>query len=524
MITADATVPTVTINAASTTLNCATNQIVLTAQGDAQSYEWSNGANTASITVNAANTYSVTGTAANGCTTTANITISEDFDAPTVTIDATNDVFSCNTNRITLTASGNDIQSYHWSTNDNKASITIYEPGTYTVTAIGANGCNANKAVTIGEDTTAPTVGITTDVETINCYHPTATLTATGNGISFLWSNYKTTEQITCTTGGTYTVTATAANGCTAQASVSINSDVTKPVVVIKASTKQLTCAKEEALLEVITNSENVSYAWSTGASDYAITVTETGTYTVDVIGSNGCVKTAETTITEDYTAPTISIEAPDVILTCNDPSVTLTAVGEGYAGLRWSTNARTESITVKTGGEYTVTATARNGCTAEATHYVNADQDAPVFFLTASADTLRQTRPMVTLSAEAGYGVSYLWTPTGKTDATIEVTQAGVYTVTVTNDNNGCSATQSKKIIDGTDVNEIYAQNVEVIGSKGKITVTFDGMHDVMLYTMNGRLLADKRNVKEQIRFENLNDGIYMVVVDKVGYKAIVK
>ena len=108
--------------------------------------------------------------------------------------------------------------------------------------------------VTIGQ----ATVEITASNDTITCLVPTSVLTATG-GSTYVWSTGATTATTTVTAAGTYSVTATDANGCSATGSVTIVGQSTPPTVTITASTDTLTCLATNSLL---TATGGDSYIW----------------------------------------------------------------------------------------------------------------------------------------------------------------------------------------------------------------------------------------------------------------------
>ncbi|PSJ73424.1 hypothetical protein C7N43_29155, partial [Sphingobacteriales bacterium UPWRP_1] len=154
--------------------------------------------------------------------------------APVATANSNSPV--CAGNALILTATGG--VSYAWSSTaaipfsstSNFAQINAASSGnsgTYTVT-VTANGCTAtaSQAVTVNTATASITAGGATTF----CSGGSVTLTASGGG-TYLWSTGATTEAITATASGTYTVTVTA-NGCTATASqtVTVNS-VTASIV-----------------------------------------------------------------------------------------------------------------------------------------------------------------------------------------------------------------------------------------------------------------------------------------------------
>ncbi|MCB0519222.1 MAG: hypothetical protein KDD27_09795, partial [Saprospiraceae bacterium] len=174
---------------------------------------------TAATSITTPGTYTVTVTGANGCTATSQLVITQDITPPTagITNNTGTTVLTCTTTQIDLTATGGT--SYLWSNSDATAATSITTPGTYTVTVTGANGCTATSQLVITQDITPPTAGITNNTGTtaLTCIQTSISLTATG-GVSYLWSTTETTANISVTTAGTYTVTVTGANGCTATA------------------------------------------------------------------------------------------------------------------------------------------------------------------------------------------------------------------------------------------------------------------------------------------------------------------
>ncbi len=117
----------------------------------------------------------------------------------------------------------------------------------------------------------------------------------------------------------------------------------------------------------------------------------------------------------------------------------TVLNAGSGYASYLWSNGATTQQITASTGGTYIVTVSVGPGCTGSA--------QAVVTSVAYPQPTVQSNIPSIcsgstaTLNAGSGYG-AYLWS-NGKTTQSIDVTQPGTFTVTVTNAS-GCSGTAS--------------------------------------------------------------------------------
>ena len=477
-ITEDKIVPTagITNNTGTTVLTCTTTSISLTATGGV-SYSWDNGlGDDAAATVTTAGTYIVTVTGANGCTSTRNITITENKIVPTVSItnnSATTEL-TCAAPAISLTATGGI--SYSWDNGlGSNANATVNAPGTYIVTATAANGCTNTASITITENKTQPTAGITNNSATtvLTCAEPVISLTATG-GVSYLWNNgLGNYANVTVMTAGTYTVTVTGANGCNATASITITTDGSRPTAGITNNTgvNVLTCTTTSISL---TATGGVSYSWDKGLGGNAnATVTSAGTYTVTVTDVNGCTDTESITITENKAEPNGAITNPvTTVLTCATPSISLTATG-GVSYL-WGHGDNTANTTITTAGTYTVTITGANGCTRDRNITITANGSLPTIVIATNPATtiLTCTTPSITLTASGG--VSYSWDNGLGNSASITVTSAGVYTVAVTSAN-GCSTTKDITITSNQSLPTVKANDAEICFG-GETTLTASG------------------------------------------------
>jgi len=339
----------ITNNSGSTVLTCALTTINVTATGGA-SYSWFDGTNvvgtSAALAITAPGTYTVTVTAVNGCTDTESITITQDIAAPSgQDIAAATTVLTCTTTSITLTASatdnsGTDNLTYSWDTDpvQTTAAISVSAIGTYTVTITDPdNGCSVTDNITITQDITPPTAGITnnTGATELTCALLTINVTATGGG-TYSWSdgtnNLGTNAALAITAPGTYTVTVTAANGCTDTESIVITQDITPPTAGITNNTgvTKLTCALTTIN---VTATGGGTYSWSDGTNNLgtnaALAITAPGTFTVTVTAANGCTDTESITITQDITTPTFTYSKSEI--SCHgydDGRITIDASG----------------------------------------------------------------------------------------------------------------------------------------------------------------------------------------------------
>ena len=411
----------------------------------AYSYTWNNAAITASITGVAAGTYSVTVTDANGCTDSTSVIITEP--AALVASAVVDNNVSCNglaDGSATASATGGTgAYSYTWSTGATTATVTGLAAGTYSVTVVDANGCSANTSITITEPTAL--VVTTTVVSNVSCNglcdgEISANVTGGTSPASFIWSTGSTGNPITNLCAGTYTVTVTDANGCTATST----SIVTEPPVLVASTSldANVSCnglADGAATATATGGTPSHTFLWNTGAATASVTGLTAGTYTVTVTDANSCTSTASLVITEP--ALLVAATVVDANVTCfagNDGGLTASASGgtTTYSYL-WNTGATNASISGLSAGTYSVTVTDANGCTDSTSATVT---EPPLVSVDLGNDTSVCFGGSLTLDAGAGFA-SYLWQD-NSTNQTYSVNTAtpGVadYSVTVTN-SNGC-------------------------------------------------------------------------------------
>jgi hypothetical protein len=425
--------PTPTISANGSTTLCSGGSVVLTASSGT-AYLWSNGATTNAITASTAGNYTVRVTQSSGCFATSAVTAVTIGSAPTPTISASGPTTLCTGGNVTLTASTGT--AYLWSNGATTNSITTSSAGNYTVRVTQSGGCSATSAITTVSIGAATTPTISASGPTTFCSGGNVTLTAS-TGTAYLWSNGATTNAITVSSAGSYTVRVTQSGGCSATSAITTVSIGSATTPTISANGPTTFCTGGNVTL---TASTGTAYLWSNGATTNAITVSSAGSYTVRVTQSGGCSATSGATTITIGSAPTPTISANGPTSFCSGGSVTLTA-SSGAAYL-WSNGATTNSINVTAAGNYTVRVSQTGGCsaTSAATAVTIGTGNAPTPTINAGGSLTFCQGGSVTLNASSG--TAYLWS-NGATTQSISATTGGNYTVRVTQ-SGGCFATSS--------------------------------------------------------------------------------
>jgi hypothetical protein len=287
-------IPSSTVTASGPTTFCQGGSVTLSAPtGNSFTYLWSNGATTQSITVAASGTHSVTVSNSFNCSSSSTpITVVVNA-LPTASITAGGSTTICSGNSLSLTAAS--ANAYLWSTGATTQSINASTSGNYTVQAISAAGCTATSSVVALNVLPSPTAVISQASGTTFCQGGSVVINSTPAS-AYLWSNNETTQAVSATTSGVYSVLVTAANGCTATSNTINVTVLPTPTAVIYPGTTVNICAGSTVTLSTGTAA---SYTWSNGANTPTITVGTNSTHTVTLVGSNGCTATsALTTVT----------------------------------------------------------------------------------------------------------------------------------------------------------------------------------------------------------------------------------
>ena len=396
MSSATVTTPTaIVISGTATNVLCyagTTGAINITVTGGtgAYTYNWGSGVTTEDRTNLIAGEYTVIVTDANGCTATQTYNISQ----PSVlTLSNTkNDIlcYGATDGNISLTISGGvSGYSYVWknsanTTVGNNQNLNNISAGTYNVTVTDANGCsNALNSIVISQPSLF-TVSASV-LNNVSCYDGSngsvSVLGAGGTtGYTYLWSNGVSDKTVTSLKAGSYNVTATDANGCTASSSISISQPIA-PIKLYANVTDSRSCAgTPSGAIDLIVENGNgtLSYIWngptSIGTNIQDPTQLEAGTYSVNVNDAIGCTAT----LTKNIGL------APTLIVTVNgfDKSCAINPDGSAYASVvggvtpytySWSNTATTQSISNLNTGTYSVVVTDANGCTSTASTTLNA-------------------------------------------------------------------------------------------------------------------------------------------------------
>jgi len=328
---------------------CAGGDVILSVDATPDSYNWSNGETTSTITVTETGDYSVE-LEKNGCTAISDPIHIEVNANPIAVITPDGATEFCDGGSVTLNAS--PAGDYLWSDGSTGSSVVADATNTYSVTVTDANGCSdMSETINVTENAN-PTAGISADGPTEFCSGESVNLMASG-GATYLWSTGATTSTINVMTGGDYSVTVFSAEGCSDMSDmISVTVSVCEDLVIVAEGPTEF-CSDGSVTL---TSSEISGNVWSTGETTQSIIVTTSGDYYCENAGD------MSNMITVTVTAiPSISISSPSTLI-CYEGSVELTATTDGF-NLQWQHDGI--DIPGATGTVYNATINGKYTCTA---------------------------------------------------------------------------------------------------------------------------------------------------------------
>ena len=513
---------TPTITAGGATTFCNGGSVVLTSSS-ATNNTWSTGETTQSITVTTGGNYNVTVDLA-GCTATSldeTVTVTPGaVIAQGTTFDPS--VCSAMDGSIEITGAGTGDLSYTGTITGTDAGVSL----PYTLMGLGAgtydftfnDGCNSNTVSVTLFDPGAPAMPtITAGGSTTFCDGGSVVLTSS-SAVDNIWSTGETTQSITVTMGGTYSVLVSTA-GCNSPASldevVTVNPIPATPVITAGGAT---TFCNGGSV--VLTSSSATNNTWSTGETTQSITVMVGGNYNVTV-DMAGCTATSLDEIVTVTPGAAIALGATSDPSACGmmDGTIEITGAGTGdlsYTGTASGTEfGVTLPFTVSALGAGTYDFVFNDGCNSNAVNVSIADPGAP------STPTITASGALTicdgeTLTLTSSSAVDNVWS-TGETTQSITVTTSGTYSVFVSSA--GCNSASSSVIVNVTPLVTISAINVvdpsTCGGTDGSLEISGVGTGNL---NWTGTMAGSNMGVTLPYAFSGLTAGTYNFTFDSNG------
>ncbi len=409
-------------------------------------YAWTpNGGTGTTATGLCPGVYTCTVTDANGCIASATVLITE---PPALAITPSQvDLVCfgvCNGSATVAVTGGTPAYTYIWSSGGTNATETGLCAGNYSCLVTDFNGCTLTQTFTITEPTqlTVASAGFN-----VTCFGICdGQVVAIPNGgtpnYTFVWSSGCTGASCNNICAGTYNVTVTDFNGCTATSSAT----VTEPTdITITTSTVDAHCSFADGAASSVFSggTGTLTPVWYAPATPGAnLTNVVSGSYYVVVTDANGCDDTANVTINN---IPGVVASAGTITpVSCfggnNGTASVTTTGGTGTITYAWSCSpSTTNTATGLVAGPCSIVVTDSAGCTSTVNITISEPTDLTIgATATPGAICAGQSSTLTGTAAGGTPGYNYMWMPGPLPGATniLAPTATTTYTVYVTDAN----------------------------------------------------------------------------------------
>ncbi len=351
-------------------------------------YEWTGSnnftSNTASPIVFLPGEYYLEATGINGCVLIDTIVISENPDTPVPLLSFSNTLDCIDTSATLFGIVDIPVVSYQWMGPDgfesDQQNPIVSEPGTYYIRVATVNQCIGRDSITLDQIIILPESSFVYD--SLSCVEANAVFSATSTdpGATFNWfgpNNYSESgSNVSAQDTGEYILATRGSNNCVALDTFLLD---TKPVDLDLANL--INCYNPTIQLDTLDEILDFQIEW-TGPDGFTSLentpiVSEQGTYTGTMVGSNGCMGSLSITVELDTVRP-IAIVNQSGLLKCEVTQTEISGIGssEGEDFIySWDniggdiiSSDSSIVISIDGPGEYTLTVIdTTNGCPSSA-------------------------------------------------------------------------------------------------------------------------------------------------------------
>ncbi len=463
-------------------------------------FSWSTGSSAEDQTGIGAGTYIVTVTFGAACSEVDTFVVTSESLPFEVTGNSIPNS-SCNTpnGQIDLTISPADAYIYLWSDGSTNEDLQNLGGGIYTVTVTSDDGCAISSSFSI-ENLSSPITVSGLSIANTSCQIPNGMIDITVNpagSYTFIWSSGATTEDLQGVSQGTYIVTVSDVNGCTASSSFTVD-NLSAGFTLSAIPVENTSCSTPNGSLDLSINPPGTySFLWSNGSTTEDLQALNGGAYFVTVTDGNACSSTSVFVISNNTINPSITASVTNETCGAANASIDLNVTPVGSTFL-WSNNAVTEDLTNINADTFSVIVTGPNGCTSTDTFTVTNSSNN--FTLTAtpidnSSCTLPNGSIDLTITPAGAY--TFLWS-TGATSEDLQNLDDGTYTVTVL-DNQNCSSTSTFTVLNNT-LDPVISDIISPAtcgNANGKIELTVTPPIGNSFIWSNGASTKDLQNIQ---------------------------
>lgn len=349
---------------------------------------------------------------------------------------------------------------------------------------------------------------------------------------SYTWSTGSTASTVNALCAGIYTVVVTDGN-CTATSTLLITSPA---MLTASVAVSNISCNGGNNGSGTIMASGGTSpftYTWMpAGGTSATATNLSTGTYTILVKDASNCIISNSVAITQPSAITATSSQTNITCVSSSGQAQFAVSGGTSPYTYSWAPNSSTTTLASGlSAGNYSFTVTDANSCVQINTVGITNSTTAPNVTVS-SANTIICAGQSTTLTANGAS--TYSWNTSGTTASIIiSPTVTTTYTVTGTNNSNGCSASAviTQSVINCT-TGLINTGGVPVMAelypnpTSGTFNISINENANLIIYDILGKTVLSKEieQGNNAINLNNQPGGVYFIEIKTSNTKSTFK
>lgn len=331
------------------------------------------------------------------------------------------------------------------SSNQNPQNIYYDSPGTYDVTLTVSNDYGSDTYTSQVEISSLPQVSLT--AENPSCFGSNdgqinSNINST-DSYSVNWSNGSNSENLAAVSSGTYTITITTSQMCSAQASTTLSNP---DEMILSLSGTHVSChgLSDGFIQSNVNNAQgNLDYSWSNNQNSENLENIGAGNYTLTVSDQNNCTASESMSITEPSE---LNINLTHIDIGCSSEFGSATvnpSGGNGNYQVNWSNGSSGNNIENLNPGNYSVSVSDQEGCTSNQSFSISSSVNLVITLEGTDPSCHNLSDGSIISQVNGGSGnLEYSWN-TGATSTNLNSISSGTYTLEV-EDSEGCQGSQS--------------------------------------------------------------------------------
>lgn len=389
----------------------------------------------------------------------------------------------------------NEISWFNDTLISNDPTISVNNPGIYTVEVADDNGCITRDTVEVFEDITVADYNVESSI--IDCFDGEGSLSVTTDSLvevnwEFPDGSISNEDSINSAISGFYILSLSSPNGCVAMDTIELEANQDFPV--LEVDFDSLNCNNNDGIIEITSNIGNTQYDW-TGPNNFTstesnFTVSEAGIYIYTATTESGCASSDTIEIIADFEEPVFQLTS-DSISCANLIATIHIESNDNYEIIDINTADIVEvfdnSVQIGSGGITSIKIQSENGCTSteeiQTIQNFALPQFDPLDDLTLDCNTINALVSASPLGNEEV--IWFVGSDTLSTSLDLLITEEGTYNISYTHPESGCSLSDDIVVTEDLSAADftIDANDINCINQTAFIDLNVSQEIDFVLY-----------------------------------------